>query len=250
MMPTVVANYHARMEHETNSLFNRNEYKYSMNNQCISSLDQQLNYETNNNDKFEFPSYPSQQHPYPLAQATHYSLSNNHHIHPSQYSYDLNNNNNYANGQINSPYPFTSAPATPLPQPTTSTVSSSSHTLLGGRFSGGNNNNNTSNVLMLPPSQHGRGNGGSLPDLRTDNGFHSTFSTVSSSPTSENQCFFRSLSPQQNSDGDLYALVCSTIFIREREIDHLFLGSTKTTSIEYWSSENKSKYASTSQSNW
>lgn len=57
------------------------------------------------------------------------------------------------------------------------------------------NGNTSSNVLMLPPHHYPRG-GGSLPDLRFDNNF-----------SNDSQHYFRSISPQHNSNGDLYMLV-------------------------------------------
>jgi hypothetical protein len=147
-----------------------------------------------NDVKFESPTYPSGQH------YQHLQVSNSQ-FQP-QYYYDLNNNN-YANGSTNAFYPPTqSFPQQTMMSPTTNNT----HTLLGPRYSSGTNN---SNVLMLPPNQNPRG-GGSLPDLRVGNGYNNqqtSFSTVPSPPTSTQQQFFRSSSPQQNSDGDLYVLV-------------------------------------------
>jgi hypothetical protein len=114
--------------------------------------------------------------------------------------YDLNNNN-YMNDRTNVFYP-------PLQQNVGSSTTNNSHTLLGTRYSG---ENSYSNVLMLPPNQHSR-NGGSLPDLRAGNIYNNnqqlSFSTVSSPPTSTSQHCFRSSSPQQNSNGDYFMLVC------------------------------------------
>ena len=156
MIPQVAANYHATFDRFP--------------------LDQPMNYEENHQPKFDFPNYQ-------MAPTT-----TTNHFQPSHYQYDLNHNSSYANGQLHSTYPFGSAPTTPLP-PTMANVAvvPTQHTLLAGRFSGGNP---TSNVLMLPPNQHARANGGSLPDLRTGNPYQSSstmsFTTLSSLPTAEN----------------------------------------------------------------
>lgn len=190
MIPQVVANYHATFDRFP--------------------LDQPLNYEENHQPKFDFPNY--QMAP---TTASQYALPTNH-FQPSYYQYDLNNNNSYANGQIHSTYSFASAPTTPLP-PTMAggantavvptQLPAQQHTLLAGRFSGGNP---TSNVLMLPPNQHARANGGSLPDLRTGNPYQSTstmsFTSMPSPSTAEN-ARFRSTSPHPNGDVDLLSLV-------------------------------------------
>jgi hypothetical protein len=117
--------------------------------------------------------------------------------------YDFNNNN-YANGRTSINY--SQAPSLPQQTIVPPVATNNTHTSLGSRYSSGSNN---SNVLMLPPNQHPRG-GGSLPDLRTGNGFNNqqvSYSTVPSPPTSTNSQFYRSSSPQQNDDGDLFALV-------------------------------------------
>jgi hypothetical protein len=110
---------------------------------------------------------------------------------------------NYTLSQMATPI----GPTTSLPSSTmVSNPSNNTHTLLGPRYSGGSTG---SNVLMLPPNHHPRG--GSLPDLRTDNSYHHqqqiSFSTTPSPPTSITQHFFRSSSPQQNGDTDLYIFV-------------------------------------------
>ncbi|CAF0935930.1 unnamed protein product [Adineta ricciae] len=119
-------------------------------------------------------------------------------------------NQNYINGRTTATYPLPQLP-TPIgptislpTQPVTSTSLSQTHVLLGPRHSGGSTG---SNVLMLPPAHHPRG--GSLPDLRTENTFQHhplSFSTTPSPPSSITPNFFRSSSPQQNGDNDLYAM--------------------------------------------
>ena len=137
---------------------------------------------------------------YPGGHQQHLQVSNSQFSQQQNY-YDLNNNN-YRNGQTNLFY--SQAEGQSMQQQTM--VSNNTHMQLGARYSGGTHN---SNVLMLPPNQYPRG-GGSLPDLRVDNGYNNqqtSFSTVPSPPTSTPQQFFRSSSPQQNSDGDLFVLV-------------------------------------------
>jgi len=56
---------------------------------------------------------------------------------------------------------------------------------------------------MLPPNQHVRSNGGSLPDLRTGNPYQSS---PPMSLSTENQLFFRSTSPNPQGDADLFSL--------------------------------------------
>lgn len=130
MIPQVVANYHARREQQENpNSFDRFHFE------------QPMNYDENPQVKFDFPSYQMA----PAAPPS-YSLSTTNQFQPSNYQFDLNNNNNnYANGQIHSTYPFTSAPTTPLPSTTTTGTNvavvptqTHQHVLLAGRFSGGN----------------------------------------------------------------------------------------------------------------
>ncbi|CAF4809158.1 unnamed protein product, partial [Rotaria magnacalcarata] len=59
------------------------------------------------------------------------------------------------------------------------------------------------------PNQQTRGSGGSLPDLRVESTYNTqqiSFPTVPSSSTPTTQPYFRSTSPQQNNDVDLFAL--------------------------------------------
>ena len=160
--------------------------------------------------KFDSPHYtthhyaPQSQQQQQQQQPAQYQVSDAH-FQTGQHFYDLNNNNNtYANEQMNCHSSASIATTSMLQQTVTS---SSGHTLLGPRYSGGNN---TSNVLMLPPNQNPRG-GGSLPDLRTGDVFYhapASYSTVPSPSTSSTQRFFRSSSPQQqNNEGDLFILV-------------------------------------------
>jgi hypothetical protein len=152
-----------------------------------------------NDIKYEPSSYSHHPHHH------HLQVSNSPFQQHHQFDFNHNLNHNYINGRANVVYPLSQI-ATPI-QPTTSlpSPSNNTHTLLGPRYSGGSTG---SNVLMLPPAQHPRG--GSLPDLRTENAYHHqqlSFSTTPSPPTSITHHFFRSSSPQQNGDGDLYILV-------------------------------------------
>jgi len=169
--------------------------------------DQQLNFDMND-IKLNPPSYTGH----------HHLQASNSQMQPNQY-FDFNNNN-YANDQANLFY----SPAQALQQTLSSpaavatTLTNTNHTLLGPRFSGGSSN---SNVLMLPPNQNSRGNSGSLPDLRNGNYYNNnnnnnqlSFSTDPSPP----QHFLRSLSPQQNSDGDLFVLVLNILSTENRFI--------------------------------
>jgi hypothetical protein len=182
MMPSVVAHYHARIDNDNNGQ--------------IPSYDM-------NDIKYEPISYS------PHPQFHHLQVSNPP-FQQQQHQFDLNHNlnHNYINGRTNMNYSLAQmatpiGPTTSLPSSTMiSNPSNNTHTLLGPRYSGGSTG---SNVLMLPPNHHPRG--GSLPDLRTENSYHHqqvSFSTTPSPPTSITQHFFRSSSPQQNGDGDLY----------------------------------------------
>jgi hypothetical protein len=167
-----------------------------------------------NDVKYEQSSYS----PYHHQQQQHQQMqmSNS----PFQQNHQFDFNHNYNNGRSNVAYPLSQmltpiglGPTTSLPtQPVVSLQqSNNTHALLGPRYSGGSTG---SNVLMLPPNHHPRG--GSLPDLRTGNGIlhqQSSFSTTPSPPTCTTQQFFRSNSPQQNGDGDLYILVIKIILI-------------------------------------
>lgn len=135
------------------------------------------------------PSYPSE----------HFQSINAQY--PSAYPYDVNNNN----------YPTdpTHLHHTPMVQQNhPNFMSNTPQTFSPSRYGGGNGN---SNVLMLPPNPYSR-NGGSLPDLRMESVYNPpdqtvSFSTLSSpSPTASLHCF-RSPSPQENGDDDLFSLV-------------------------------------------
>ncbi|CAF1204810.1 unnamed protein product [Adineta steineri] len=139
-------------------------------------------------------------------EASSYNNAHHHHQHlqvQSNHYYDLNNNNNYCDDQGNMFYLSAQQPIAS----SSSTNNNNTHTQLGPRFSCGNNN---SNVLMLPPNQNSRiGNGGSLPDLRNGNVYNNqqlSFSTNQSQQQQQQQHFLRSPSPQENGDGDLFAL--------------------------------------------
>jgi hypothetical protein len=171
IMPTVIAHYHPQHNNDDNN--------------------QQLNYETND-VKLEPPPYsiPPQHH--------HLQVLNSPFQPQQQHQYDLNNNN-YTNDRTNVCY-------LPMPQQNigASTTNPNTHTI---RYGCGNHN---SNVLMLPPNHQSRG-GGSLPDLRLGSVYNTnnqqlSYSTVPSPPTSLSQHSFRSLSPQQNGNGDLFML--------------------------------------------
>jgi hypothetical protein len=104
---------------------------------------------------------------------------------------------------------------TPMSQQNMGTSFTTNNTLLGPRYSGGNMN---SNVLMLPQNQNQRANGGSLPDLRLGSVYNNNnnnqqipFPTNAPPQTSVSQHCFRSSSPQQNSNGDLFMLVRNNI---------------------------------------
>lgn len=244
MIPTVVAHYHARMESENNSnVFFFSFEKFSF------SLDQISNFDSNN-VKYEPMSYSS--HP----QAHHLQVSNSPYTQQSQVltQHQFDFNHNYHNGRTNLAYPLSQmatpiGPTTSLPTPTVTSnpINNTNHPTLGPRYSGGST---CSNVLMLPPAHHPRG--GSLPDLRNENSFHHqqiSFSTTPSPPNSiGNQQFFRSSSPQQNGDSDLYLFVRFLLF-RKKDLIDIFrnsLESSTTIIIECWSIETKSKYSSTS----
>jgi len=161
----------------------------------------------------------------PSHQLHHLQVSNSPFQQHHQFDLNHNINHNYNNGRTNVVYSLSQmatpiGPTTSLPtQPVASTPSHNTHVLLGPRYSGGSTG---SNVLMLPPNHHPRG--GSLPDLRTENTFHHqplSFSTTPSPPTSITHHFFRSSSPQQNGDGDLYALVNN--IVKEKENIHAFV---------------------------
>jgi hypothetical protein len=165
-----------------------------------------------NDIKFE-PSLYSPHYHHHQQQQQHLQVSNCQYQQQQQHQFDLNHNlnHNYINGRANVVYPLSQiptpiGPTVSLPTQTVGlSISNNTHTLLGPRYSGGSTG---SNVLMLPPNHHPRG--GSLPDLRTGNGFQhqqSSFSTTPSPPTSTIQHFFRSSPPQQNDDADLYILV-------------------------------------------
>lgn len=147
--------------------------------------------------KFDISSYTPHQH---NLQVSNVSSQR----HPS---YDANPN--YHTDRSLGFYPSSPIPSTAsVPVQTIAPPSSTNaHTNLGPRYSGGSTG---SNVLMLPPAHHPRG--GSLPDLRAGNAFHPqqlSFSTTPSPPSSINRDFFRSSSPQDNGDPDLYILVRS-----------------------------------------
>jgi hypothetical protein len=191
MMPSVVAHYHARMENDNNSQ--------------ISNYDM-------NDIKYEPSSYSPHHHSHHLQVSNSPFQQQQQQQQQQQHQFDFNHNlnHNYINGRTNMVYPLSQfatpiGPTTSLPTSTVvSTPSNNTHTLLGPRYSGGSTG---SNVLMLPPTHQPRG--GSLPDLRTENAYHHqqlSFSTTPSPPTSITQHFFRSSSPQQNGDGDLYIL--------------------------------------------
>lgn len=143
---------------------------------------QTLHYDTNET-KYSPPAPSYASHHFPSMNAQY----------PSTYSYDVNNNN-YPNDQTH----LFHAPI----------VQQNSISYSPQRYIGGNNN---SNVLMLPPNPYSR-NGGSLPDLRLESVYNPPdqtmiFSTLSSpSPTASSQCF-RSPSPHENGDDDLFSLV-------------------------------------------
>jgi hypothetical protein len=203
MMPSVVAHYHARMENDNNGIYNKSiNKKKRKEKKILYSLGQMSNYDMND-IKYEPLSYSPHPH--------HLQVSNSHFQQHHQFDLNHNLNHNYINGRTNFVYPLSQmatpiGPTTSLPtQTVVSPPSSNNHTLLGPRYSGGST---CSNVLMLPPTHQPRG--GSLPDLRTENAYHHqqlSFSTIPSPPTSATQHFFRSSSPQQNGDGDLYILV-------------------------------------------
>jgi len=162
----------------------------------------------------------------PSHQLHHLQVSNSPFQQHHQFDLNHNINHNYNNGRTNVVYSLSQmatpiGPTTSLPtQPVASTPSHNTHVLLGPRYSGGSTG---SNVLMLPPNHHPRG--GSLPDLRTENTFHHqplSFSTTPSPPTSITQHFFRSSSPQQNGDGDLYALVNNIVKEKQKIYMRLF----------------------------
>ena len=200
MMPTVVAHYHARLENENNGMLLAFRPFPLQTFFCCPSTDHMPNFDMN--DTMEPSTYSLHQH--------HLQVSNSHF--PQHHQLDLNHSlhHNYANGRTNVHYPSSQVPtqgtpATSLAAQTIGSSSNHAHAALGPRYSGGSTG---SNVLMLPPNHHPRG--GSLPDLRTGNAFHpqqSSFSTTPSPPTSVAQHFFRSSSPQENGDGDLYVLV-------------------------------------------
>ncbi|CAF0742952.1 unnamed protein product [Adineta steineri] len=185
IMPSVAAHYHNRIENDNNG--------------------QASNYDMID-IKYEPSLYSSPSHHPHHLQVSNSPFQQQHH----QFDLNHNINPNYMNGRTNMGYSLAQmatpiGPTASLPtQPVASAPSNNTHTLLGPRYSGGSTG---SNVLMLPPNHHPRG--GSLPDLRTENTFHHqqvSFSTTPSPPTSTTQHFFRSSSPQQNGDGDLYSL--------------------------------------------
>jgi hypothetical protein len=148
-----------------------------------------------NGMKFETSMHPTHAH---HLQVTHVPFQD--HLH-----FDLNQN--YVPDRSQAMYsPIPLGPSISMPtQSTTPSVSSNAHPMLGPRYSGGSTG---SNVLMLPPAHQPRG--GSLPDLRTGNSFHSqtvSFPTVPSPPSSLAPQFFRILSTQENSEADLFILV-------------------------------------------
>ncbi|CAF2072433.1 unnamed protein product [Rotaria magnacalcarata] len=176
VMPTAIAQYHAQIDNEDNN--------------------QQLNYD-NNDIKFDINVYGGE-----LPNSHHLQVSNSQF--QTQHYYDLNNNN-YANNNVNV---FYQSPQTlSIPQQTIApSTNNTQHVGLGSRYSSGNT---SSNGLLLPPNQQTRGSGGSLPDLRVESTYNTqqiSFPTVPSSSTPTTQPYFRSTSPQQNNDVDLFAL--------------------------------------------
>ena len=136
------------------------------------------------------PSYPSQHFPSNTAQ------------YPSAYPYDVNNNNNYPNDPTHLHH------TQMVQQNHLNSMSYSPQTFSSSRYGGGNGN---SNVLMLPPNPYSR-NGGSLPDLRLESVYNPpdqtlSFSTLSSPSPTASLHGFRSPSPQENGDDDLFQLV-------------------------------------------
>ncbi|CAF3348246.1 unnamed protein product [Rotaria socialis] len=176
VMPIAIAQYHAQIDNEDNN--------------------QQLNYD-NNDIKFDTNIYGGELPSSHLLQVSNSQFQ-------TQHYYDLNNNN-YANNNVNV---FYQSPQTlSIPQQTiASSTNNTQHAGLSLRYSSGNT---SSNDLLLPPNQQARGNGGSLPDLRIGSTYNTqqiSFPTVPSSSTPTAQPYFRSSSPQQNNDADLFAL--------------------------------------------
>ena len=170
-----------------------------------------------NEMKFDLTSYSSNQHNLQVSNV------------PSQRHPSFDASPNYHTERSHGFYPSSPIPAqTSMPVQTVAPPSSTNtHATLGPRYSGGST---CSNVLMLPPAHHPRG--GSLPDLRTGNAFQPqqlSFSTTPSPPSSINRDFFRSSSPNDNGDPDLYILVLWQWFWKARSwtqpLSLLFQGS-------------------------
>ncbi|CAF0880250.1 unnamed protein product [Rotaria sp. Silwood1] len=152
----------------------------------------QLDNENNNQQlNFDVNDIQYETIPYNIHDQSHHLQISNSQLQPHNY-YDLNNNN-YDNNGTNTFYPSIQT----LSVPQQNLIPLSTHTALNSQYNSGNNN---SNSLLLPPNQNSRG--GSLPDLRVG----SPYNNQQLSSTSSAQQFYRSPSPQENSNGDIYVL--------------------------------------------